>query len=175
MQALQSNASKVNTLHLSNITLEDAGEYICMAESTHTGQTVQAMQSAWLEVLPGETHLSSHQHLGISHKFVCHSDVISQTASSKEKPSEPSDYHSVTSIRPCDHSFIIQYLTVFFPSTGTIISRTVDLTAAEIPPGNFIHMVEKKRTCEHLFLIHYESRMIPVESQNVLVAILSIS
>ncbi|XP_072230353.1 fibroblast growth factor receptor 4 [Leuresthes tenuis] len=49
---LQTNGSKVNTLHLSNITLEDAGEYICMAESTHAGQTIQAMQSAWLEVLP---------------------------------------------------------------------------------------------------------------------------
>lgn len=56
MQALQSNAFKVNTLHLSNITVEDAGEYICMAESTHAGKTVQAMQSAWLDVLPGETH-----------------------------------------------------------------------------------------------------------------------
>uniref|UniRef100_A0A671XAF0 Fibroblast growth factor receptor 4 n=1 Tax=Sparus aurata TaxID=8175 RepID=A0A671XAF0_SPAAU len=39
MKALQSNASKLNTLHLSNITLEDAGEYICMAENTHAGQT----------------------------------------------------------------------------------------------------------------------------------------
>uniref|UniRef100_A0AAQ5YC58 Fibroblast growth factor receptor n=1 Tax=Amphiprion ocellaris TaxID=80972 RepID=A0AAQ5YC58_AMPOC len=53
LTALQSNGSKVNMLHLSNITLEDAGEYICMAESIHAGQTVQAMQSAWLEVLPG--------------------------------------------------------------------------------------------------------------------------
>uniref|UniRef100_A0A8C2X360 Fibroblast growth factor receptor 4 n=1 Tax=Cyclopterus lumpus TaxID=8103 RepID=A0A8C2X360_CYCLU len=53
LTALQSNASKVNTLHLSNITPEDAGEYICMAENTHEGQAVQAMQSAWLEVLPG--------------------------------------------------------------------------------------------------------------------------
>lgn len=53
LTALQSNASKVYTLHLTNITLEDAGEYICMAESTQSGQTVQAMQSAWLEVLPG--------------------------------------------------------------------------------------------------------------------------
>lgn len=54
MQALQSNASKLNTLHLSNISLQDAGEYICMAESMHAGQMVQAMQSAWLQVLPGE-------------------------------------------------------------------------------------------------------------------------
>ncbi|XP_023268834.1 fibroblast growth factor receptor 4 [Seriola lalandi dorsalis] len=53
LTALQSNASKVNTLHLSNITSEDAGEYICMAESTHGGQAVQAMQAAWLDVLPG--------------------------------------------------------------------------------------------------------------------------
>lgn len=53
-QVLQSNGSKVHTLHLSNITMEDAGEYICMAESIHGGQTVQAMQSAWLDVLPGE-------------------------------------------------------------------------------------------------------------------------
>uniref|UniRef100_A0A7N5ZVW1 Fibroblast growth factor receptor n=1 Tax=Anabas testudineus TaxID=64144 RepID=A0A7N5ZVW1_ANATE len=50
---LQTNTSKLNTLHLTNITLQDAGEYICMAESTHAGQTVQAMQSAWLDVLPG--------------------------------------------------------------------------------------------------------------------------
>ena len=55
-QALQSNASKVYTLHLFNITVEDAGEYVCMAESVHAGETVQAMQSAWLDVLPGETH-----------------------------------------------------------------------------------------------------------------------
>ncbi|XP_040038295.1 fibroblast growth factor receptor 4 [Gasterosteus aculeatus] len=53
LTVLQSNGSKVNTLHLSNISLEDAGEYICMAESTHEGQMVQAMQSAWLEVLHG--------------------------------------------------------------------------------------------------------------------------
>nr|XP_061801552.1 fibroblast growth factor receptor 4-like [Nerophis lumbriciformis] len=50
---LQSNMSKVSTLHLSNISMEDAGEYVCMAESKHRGKTVQAMQSAWLEVLPG--------------------------------------------------------------------------------------------------------------------------
>lgn len=43
--------SKVNTLHLSNIRLEDAGEYICVAENSHAGQV---MQSAWLEVLPGK-------------------------------------------------------------------------------------------------------------------------
>lgn len=58
MQSLKSNGPKVNTLHLSNITMGDAGEYICMAESVHGGQTVQAMQSAWLEVLPGEKVLS---------------------------------------------------------------------------------------------------------------------
>ncbi|XP_077448343.1 fibroblast growth factor receptor 4 [Stigmatopora argus] len=50
---LQSNMSKVNVLHLYNISLEDAGEYVCMAESKHRGKTVQAMQSAWLKVLPG--------------------------------------------------------------------------------------------------------------------------
>ncbi|XP_069565726.1 fibroblast growth factor receptor 4 isoform X1 [Brachyistius frenatus] len=50
---LQSNASKLNVLHLSNVTEEDAGEFICMAESSHAGRTVQAMQSAWLHVLPG--------------------------------------------------------------------------------------------------------------------------
>uniref|UniRef100_A0A673BSV5 Fibroblast growth factor receptor 4 n=1 Tax=Sphaeramia orbicularis TaxID=375764 RepID=A0A673BSV5_9TELE len=52
LTALQSNASKVYTLHLTNISVEDAGEYLCMAESVHSGQTLQAMQSAWLEVLP---------------------------------------------------------------------------------------------------------------------------
>ena len=59
MQPLQINASKVSTLHLSNITLEDAGEYLCMAEGSHAGQTVQAMQAAWLDVLPGNTLLPS--------------------------------------------------------------------------------------------------------------------
>lgn len=54
MQALQNNASKVNVLRLANVTLEDAGEYICMAENTQAGQAVQAVQSAWLEVLPGK-------------------------------------------------------------------------------------------------------------------------
>ncbi|XP_068600440.1 fibroblast growth factor receptor 4 [Brachionichthys hirsutus] len=53
LTVLQSKGSKINTLHLSNISLEDAGEYICLAENTHSGQAVQAMQSAWLEVLPG--------------------------------------------------------------------------------------------------------------------------
>uniref|UniRef100_A0A672J651 Fibroblast growth factor receptor n=1 Tax=Salarias fasciatus TaxID=181472 RepID=A0A672J651_SALFA len=48
----QSSGSKFKYLSLSNVTLEDAGEYICMAESVHRGQTVQAMQSAWLQVLP---------------------------------------------------------------------------------------------------------------------------
>lgn len=48
--------SKVNTLHLSNIRLEDAGEYICVAENSQTGQV---MQSAWLDVLPGKRLLLS--------------------------------------------------------------------------------------------------------------------
>lgn len=51
--------SKVNTLHLSNISMEDAGEYICVAENSHAGQAVQAMQSAWLDVLPGKRLLLS--------------------------------------------------------------------------------------------------------------------
>lgn len=50
LQPLQSNASKVYVLNLHNVTVEDAGEYICMAQNP-TGQT---MQSAWLEVLPGK-------------------------------------------------------------------------------------------------------------------------
>jgi len=54
----------VNTLHLSNVTLEDAGEYICLAENSHAGQAVQAMQSAWLQVLPGTTLSSSRRHSG---------------------------------------------------------------------------------------------------------------
>lgn len=45
------------------------------------------------------------------------------------------------------HSFILQYHIAFlpqlFPSTGTIVSRTVDLTAAEIPQGNLILMLQK--------------------------------
>lgn len=51
--------SKVKTLHLSNVSLEDAGEYICVAENSQAGQAVQAMQSAWLEVLPGKRLLLS--------------------------------------------------------------------------------------------------------------------
>lgn len=53
IQPLQNNGSKVNTLHLTNVSLEDAGEYICLAQSVHSGQTVQAMESAWVHVLPG--------------------------------------------------------------------------------------------------------------------------
>lgn len=49
VQPLQSNASKVYVLNLHNVTMEDAGEYVCMAESP----TGQSLQSAWLEVLPG--------------------------------------------------------------------------------------------------------------------------
>lgn len=71
VQALQNNASKVNTLDLSNITLEDAGEYICMAENAHGGRAVQAMQSAWLEVLPGETHFVIIP-AGFIHSFLWH-------------------------------------------------------------------------------------------------------
>uniref|UniRef100_A0A4W4H6V5 Fibroblast growth factor receptor 4 n=1 Tax=Electrophorus electricus TaxID=8005 RepID=A0A4W4H6V5_ELEEL len=44
---LQKNISKVNTLALVNVSLEDAGEYICMAENA-AGQT---SRSAWVEVL----------------------------------------------------------------------------------------------------------------------------
>uniref|UniRef100_A0A6Q2Y2U0 Fibroblast growth factor receptor 4 n=1 Tax=Esox lucius TaxID=8010 RepID=A0A6Q2Y2U0_ESOLU len=54
LTALQSNISKVNTLSLDNVSLEDAGEYICMAETdTHARHQTQSMQSAWLQVLPG--------------------------------------------------------------------------------------------------------------------------
>lgn len=54
-QALEGSMLKQNILHLTNVTLQDAGQYICMAESVHRGHAVQAMQSAWLDVLPGET------------------------------------------------------------------------------------------------------------------------
>ncbi|KAJ0061745.1 hypothetical protein NL108_008296, partial [Boleophthalmus pectinirostris] len=49
---LQNNGTKTYSLHLSNITAEDGGEYICLAQSVHQGQTVQAMESAWLQVIP---------------------------------------------------------------------------------------------------------------------------
>ncbi|KAK0143768.1 Fibroblast growth factor receptor 4 [Merluccius polli] len=52
LTALQSNMSRVNTLQLANVSLADAGEYVCMAEGSLGGKTVQAMQSAWLQVLP---------------------------------------------------------------------------------------------------------------------------
>lgn len=58
VQPLQNNASKVYVLNLHSVTMEDAGEYICMAENP-TGQT---MQSAWLQVLPGKK-------TGIQHWF----------------------------------------------------------------------------------------------------------
>ncbi|KAK1883215.1 Fibroblast growth factor receptor 4, partial [Dissostichus eleginoides] len=79
---LQINASKVNTLHLSNITLEDAGEYLCMAEGSHAGQAVQAMQAAWLDVLPGII-LSKTEDLTVAE---IPSDVI-------EDPSEDTTEH----------------------------------------------------------------------------------
>ncbi|KAJ8348441.1 hypothetical protein SKAU_G00270300 [Synaphobranchus kaupii] len=47
---LLSNISKVNVLPLTNVTLEDAGEYICWAENS----ALQSTQSAWLHVLPAE-------------------------------------------------------------------------------------------------------------------------
>lgn len=104
MQPLQSNASKVNTLHLSNITAEDAGEYICMAESRHGGQALQAMRSAWLEVLPGEIR---------------------------------SDPPSAADI------ILHVILNLNNSSTGTVITHTVDLTAAAVPAG---------RKCSSLWL-----------------------
>uniref|UniRef100_A0A673XAR8 Fibroblast growth factor receptor 4 n=1 Tax=Salmo trutta TaxID=8032 RepID=A0A673XAR8_SALTR len=65
LEALQSNISNVNTLSLSNVSLEDAGEYICMAEATtHAGLQLQSMQSAWLQVLPVRP-LKSQQVLAI--------------------------------------------------------------------------------------------------------------
>ncbi|XP_072302108.1 fibroblast growth factor receptor 4 [Eucyclogobius newberryi] len=50
---LQNNGSKTYSLHLTNVTVDDGGEYICLAQSVHQGQTVQAMESVWLQVLPG--------------------------------------------------------------------------------------------------------------------------
>lgn len=39
-----------SVLALTNITLEDAGEYVCKAENSEG----QSSRSAWVEVLPGE-------------------------------------------------------------------------------------------------------------------------
>lgn len=58
VQPLQSNASKVYVLNLHNVTLEDAGEYVCLAESP----AGQSLQSAWLDVLPGR-ELSAITHV----------------------------------------------------------------------------------------------------------------
>lgn len=55
LTSLQNNGSKTYSLLLTNITSEDGGEYICLAQSVHQGQTVQAMESAWLKVLPVRT------------------------------------------------------------------------------------------------------------------------
>lgn len=52
---LQNNGSKMYSLQLTNLTKDDGGEYICLAQSVHQGQTVQAMESAWVKVLPGTT------------------------------------------------------------------------------------------------------------------------
>lgn len=49
-QPLLENLSKVNILPLVNVSVKDAGEYICKAENS-VGQTTH---SAWLEVLSGK-------------------------------------------------------------------------------------------------------------------------
>uniref|UniRef100_A0AAV2J9L7 receptor protein-tyrosine kinase n=1 Tax=Knipowitschia caucasica TaxID=637954 RepID=A0AAV2J9L7_KNICA len=50
---LQNNGSKTYSLRLRNVTAQDGGEFICLAQSVHQGETVQAMQSAWLHVSTG--------------------------------------------------------------------------------------------------------------------------
>lgn len=52
LQPLLENLSKVNIFPLVNITLEDAGEYVCKAENS----AGQATRSAWVEVLSGKSY-----------------------------------------------------------------------------------------------------------------------
>lgn len=54
LQPLLDNVFKVNVLPLVNVTLEDAGEYICMVKNS-AGWT---SNSAWVEVLTGEPFYS---------------------------------------------------------------------------------------------------------------------
>lgn len=70
LTALQSNISKVNSLSLSNVSLEDTGEYICMAETTtQAGHQLQSMQSAWLQVLPGKPEFINQAMGCFSHRI----------------------------------------------------------------------------------------------------------
>lgn len=52
LQPLLENLSKVNILPLVNVTMEDAGEYVCKAENS----VGQSTLSAWLEVLSGKPY-----------------------------------------------------------------------------------------------------------------------
>lgn len=49
LQPLLENTSKVNILPLVNVSLKDAGEYVCKVENS----VGQSSRSAWVEVLPG--------------------------------------------------------------------------------------------------------------------------
>lgn len=52
LQPLLENLSKVNILPLVNVTVEDAGEYVCKAENS----VGQIARSAWVEVLSGKPY-----------------------------------------------------------------------------------------------------------------------
>ncbi len=52
LQPLLENLSKVNILPLLNVTVEDAGEYVCKAENSDG----QIARSAWVKVLSGKPY-----------------------------------------------------------------------------------------------------------------------
>lgn len=60
LQALQDKIPKINVLPLVNVTLGDAGEYICMVKNSAGWSS----NSAWVEVLTGEHFCSCFHYLG---------------------------------------------------------------------------------------------------------------
>lgn len=67
-QPLLENLSKVNILPLVNVTVEDAGEYVCKADNS----VGQASHFAWVEVLSGKPY-----HLILSNLLIIRQDLSS--------------------------------------------------------------------------------------------------
>jgi len=59
-QTADINSSEVEVLYLRNVTMEDAGEYTCLA-----GNSIGlSYQSAWLTVLPGRAGVRARVRVG---------------------------------------------------------------------------------------------------------------